>query len=274
MRCLSWAARLSIVAMIVLAGCSGNSMLLKGQVDNLEQQRQALARQTQELQNRANSLDHNNEQLETMLAQTRQQNKVMEDQLNVVREQLAGVTSQLARTQEEKQVTDQKAQALTASLHRRGGVSISPNNSYLQTMPAINLPGVTVRRDGDVIRVELPASSLFEPGTVRLRPDAVGLINSVAAELVRTYPDQMIGVEGHTENDPATGPQATISQPFSVNQAAVVYDVLVNQARIPSKQLFLVGHGGNHPVVSNGSPEGRQRNRRVELVIYPERVGG
>lgn len=270
---LAWAGRLSIVALIVLAGCSGNSMALKGQVDNLQQQQTALARQTQELQTRAGSLDRDNQDLERMLAQSRQQNKILEDQLAVVREQLGSTSAQLTRVQEEKQATDQKAQALTASMRRRGGVSISPNNSYLQTLPAINVPGVNVRRDGDVIRIELPASSLFDPGTVRLRPDAIGLVNSVAAEILRTYPNQMIGVEGHTEVDPAWGNQVQSTQQFSANEASVIYDVLVTQARIPSKQLFLAGHGGNHPVVSNATPEGRQRNRRVELVIYPERFG-
>jgi outer membrane protein OmpA-like peptidoglycan-associated protein len=37
-------------------------------------------------------------------------------------------------------------------------------------------------------------------------------------------------------------------------------------------QMFVVGHGGSHPVVSNGTPAGKQRNRRVELVIYPDRA--
>ena len=35
-------------------------------------------------------------------------------------------------------------------------------------------------------------------------------------------------------------------------------------------QLFVVGHGPNHPVVSNASDAGQARNRRIELVIYPE----
>ena len=42
---------------------------------------------------------------------------------------------------------------------------------------------------------------------------------------------------------------------------------------IKPEQLFVVGHGANHPVVSNGTLEGKQRNRRVELVIYPDRLG-
>ena len=36
------------------------------------------------------------------------------------------------------------------------------------------------------------------------------------------------------------------------------------------QQLFLVAHGSNHPVVSNASLQGKARNRRVELVVYPE----
>jgi outer membrane protein OmpA-like peptidoglycan-associated protein len=37
-----------------------------------------------------------------------------------------------------------------------------------------------------------------------------------------------------------------------------------------ANQFFVVGHGANHPVVSNATDAGRSRNRRIELVIYPE----
>ena len=40
-----------------------------------------------------------------------------------------------------------------------------------------------------------------------------------------------------------------------------------------SELTFVVGHGSNHPVVSNATPAGKERNRRVELVVYPEQVG-
>ena len=141
----------------------------------------------------------------------------------------------------------------------------------MQTLPATNIPGVFVRRDGDVIRVELPGNSLFESGSARLRPGAANLISDAAAELVRTYPDQIIGVEGHTDNDPIVGSQGRSNHELSVARAQAVYDVLVNRTRLQGNQLFIVGHGPNHPIVSNATPEGKQRNRRVELVVYPER---
>ena len=57
-----------------------------------------------------------------------------------------------------------------------------------------------VRRDGDVIRIELPGSRLFETGAARLRPGAANMVADVAGELRRNYPDQIIGIEGHTDD--------------------------------------------------------------------------
>ncbi len=259
-----------LVAMLI-TGCADNSMMLKGKLTQAEQQQQAMTRQNQQLQDRTNALDRDNQEMGTLLAQSRQQAKVSEDQLAALRDQLRGVTAQLAQVRAEKDNADKRVQAMTASMQRQGGVTISPNNSFVQNLPAIQIPGVFVRRDADVIRIELPGNSLFESGSSRLRPGAANLISDVAAELVRTYPDQIIGVEGHTDNDPISGNQFRNNHELSVARAMTVYDVLVNRTRLQGNQLFVVGHGSNHPIVSNATIEGKQRNRRVELVVYPEK---
>jgi chemotaxis protein MotB len=82
----------------------------------------------------------------------------------------------------------------------------------------------------------------------------------------------MLGVEGHTDSDQVYGGQFRSNHELSVARATAVYDVLTSQARISPAQLFLVGHGANHPVVSNATLAGKDRNRRVELVIYPEKA--
>jgi len=271
MRAIAWARCMSLTILVGVTGCAENAMVLKGQVDRLQQSQLAMSRQQEELQSRANALDRDNQELEKLLAKAQQRSKVLEDQVGVLQEQLSGATSQLARVREEKKQSDEKIQAMTASMRRQGGVSISPNNSFLQTLPAIQLPDVHVRRDGDVIRIELPADSLFEPGTIQLRTRAVELITDAALELARTYPDQMIGVEGHTDSDPIRSWQFRSNHQLSASQAMVVHDVLVSQTRLRPEQLFIVGHGSNHPVVSNASAAGKRRNRRVELVVYPDK---
>ncbi len=257
--------------LVAAGGCADNALVLQGKLHQYEQQQTAMTRQYQQLQDRATALDRDNQEMATLLAQSKQQSKISDDQLSALRDQLRATTAELAQARCEKDSSDKRVQAMTASMQRQGGVSISPNSSFLQTLPTINVPGVFVRRDGDVIRVELPGHSLFETGTARLRPGAVSLITDAAAELVRNYPDQIVGVEGHTDTDPVAGNQWRSNHELSVARAMTVYDVLVNHTRLQGDQLFVVGHGGNHPVVSNATAAGKQRNRRVELVVYPER---
>jgi flagellar motor protein MotB len=115
---------------------------------------------------------------------------------------------------------------------------------------------------------------LFQPGSTVLQPVAGSMLDTAAAELSRAYPDQTIGIEGHTDNDFIRTPGAGDHQQLSVARATAVYQYLVARGQIPSTRMFIVGHGSNHPVVSNATAAGKERNNRVELVVYPEKVGG
>ncbi len=272
MRRFALAQWLVALTLPLLAGCAENPLVLKGQLDKSQQQQLASARQKDELQTRASSLDRDNQELVTRLTQEQQRAKVLEDQVSVLREQLSGTAAQLARLREDKKSGEQKVQALTASLQRQGGTTITPNNSLLQALPVINLPDVYARRDGDVIRVELPSYRLFEAGNARLLPGAQQTITAAATEVLRTYPDQIIGIEGHTDSDPMRNSAWRNQHHLSLGQALAVYDVLLTQVRVPAQQLFVAGHGANHPLYSNATTPGKQRNARVELVIYPDTV--
>lgn len=265
-----WPGGLLLACLVTATGCATDPFKAAAQAQTAQQQA-ALSRQIQEYQTRSTALDRDNQQLQTLLAQAHQQNKLLEDQVALLQKQLADTNSQVTRLQQEKQEQQRQVQTLTASLQRSGSVTIQPNNSLLQTLPAVNMPGVQVRRDGDVIRVELPADQLFESGSFQFRPGAVSLITSVAAEIARLYPEQIIGVEGFTDPDPLPpGPWRNHTQ-MSISWAAAVHDVLVTQTALRPEQLFVAGHGSAFPIMSNGTPAGKARNRRVEIVIYPEK---
>lgn len=272
MRVVSAGCALAVFVGLVLAGCAQNPYALQSQMTTLQQQQVALAQRNQELDSHAKTLDQDNQELQTQLAQTQRQSRLLQDQSVALREQLSSATAQLAQAQQDKQLVERNAQAIVASTKRRAGVTISPNSSLAQNLPALNLPGVSVRQDGDVVRIEIAGDQIFEPGGAQLRPDSATLLDAVAAEIERTYPDQIIGVEGHTDNDPPPAPWTSAHQ-FTMGRAMSVFDYLSTRTRLKPNQLFLVGHGGNHPVVSNATLAGKARNRRVELVVYPDRVG-
>jgi flagellar motor protein MotB len=262
------------LALLPIAGCAQNPYLLQGKVQNLEQAQTSLASKNDELQTRANSLDRNNQELETLLAQERQQKRILEDQVGAMRDQLNTTNAQLAKVQGEAQTFTKKAETLEASLKKQTGATIRANNSLRASLPVIRIQGVEVREDGDVVRIELPGNRLFEPGTARLLPEGVRLVDDVAAQIARTYPEQIIGVEGHTSTDPVPVGRWASQHQLSTGMAMAVYDQLMGKGQFGASRLFIVGHGANHPAASNATQPGRDRNLRVELVVYPDKPIG
>lgn len=234
-------------------------------------QQQLFAQQQVEMQRRAEQLDADNQELESLLAQSRQQVQLLTDQIVATQDQLKTTTERLAATQQNNADLKTRTDALVASVKQPTAGAILPNSTMLQPLQLRNAPGVDVRQDGDVIRVALSSDALFYTGSARLQPTGQRLVEGVAGELARTYPDHRIGIEGHTDGAPIQSTEFSTSHHMSVSQASSVYDVLV-QGGLPAAQLFVVGHGANHPLVSNATEAGRQKNRRLELVVYPETI--
>jgi outer membrane protein OmpA-like peptidoglycan-associated protein len=76
------------------------------------------------------------------------------------------------------------------------------------------------------------------------------------------HTDYRIGIEGHTDNIGSEPYNQTLSE----KRAASVKRYLVQHFSIPSEQLVVKGYGKNNPRATNNTPQGREENRRVEIV--------
>lgn len=103
----------------------------------------------------------------------------------------------------------------------------------------------------------------FDTGSDRLRPASDTVLREVAAALVKA-PELSVSVEGHTDNQGADAVNVALSE----RRAAAVKARLVALG-VPAARLATSGFGAAQPVAGNDTPEGRQRNRRVELVRGP-----
>jgi flagellar motor protein MotB len=273
LRIIARLAALALVAFIV-TGCNQpnapSPYAQQAPVTISPQQQVAMTQQTQQYQQRTAALDRDNQELQSMLAQSRQQTQVLQDQVAATQTQLRDTTDRLASMQNETEQLRGRTTAMAAGLQVRDQAEIRANNTLLKSMTITNMPGINVRQDGDVIRIELPSDQLFNFGTSQLKLGSDALLKTIASDLSQNYPQQLIGIEGHTDGSPMTSPQHPTDQHLAVAQAMAVYDALTRSGGVQARQLFVVGHGGAHPVVSNGTDAGRARNRRVEIVIYPE----
>ncbi len=257
-------------AMASLVGCGQNTFLTQQQQSALQQQQAAQVSQAQELQRRVSELDMSNSDLHRRLAQAEQQTKIYLEQTQLLQQQLRDTANQLRDTQLARQNAEKSVQIMQASTRKQGGAVITANNSIRQSLQLVDIPGVDVRQDQDVIRIELPSDKLFRRGTVQLTPTAYAYLDKVADAIARSYPRQRIGIEGHTDSAPTFGGNGTTNHQLACMQALAVFDILTRRNRLPARQLFVMGAGSIHPRASNATEAGRAKNRRVELVIYPQ----
>lgn len=105
----------------------------------------------------------------------------------------------------------------------------------------------------------------FDLGSGRLRPESGPALREAAA-LLAAHPDLRLVIEGHTDDSGSN----TANQGLSEQRAKAVRDALAGSFGADASRLAARGFGSSRPAAANDTPEGRQANRRVELVINQE----
>lgn len=117
--------------------------------------------------------------------------------------------------------------------------------------------------DGQAILVNLPDGVTFAVDSTTINRSFQATLDQVANSLIR-YPDSLIDVYGHTDSTGAEG----YNQALSERRAKAVADYLAMRG-VPAARIRHQGFGEQYPVADNTTPEGRSRNRRVEIKITP-----
>lgn len=128
-----------------------------------------------------------------------------------------------------------------------------------------DLEGATVERVGEGIIVTFDSGILFDVDSYGLKAETRNNLDELS-ETLKTYDETEVLVLGHTDNTGSNEYNATLSK----NRAAAVDDYLVKKG-ITGSRLSTVGYGETDPIATNDSVEGRQLNRRVEIVITADK---
>lgn len=121
---------------------------------------------------------------------------------------------------------------------------------------------VNSRREGVVISIS--TSVLFDSGSAEIRPESEETLNTIA-NLLRGMPNE-VRIAGHTDNI-SPYPKWPSNWELSAARAIQVVKYLANQGGLESRRLSAIGYGEQRPLFPNDTPEHRQKNRRVEILI-------
>ena len=142
----------------------------------------------------------------------------------------------------------------------RGGITATVQELH-QAMQALG-----ARESALEVTVSLPADVLFDFDKAEIRPDAAAALARLAT-VIRGYPAGRAEIQGHTD---AKG-NAAYNQLLSQRRAEAVKRWLVEREKVAADHLATRGFGKSRPVADNDTEAGRQKNRRVEVVVQKGR---
>ncbi|RKG88410.1 OmpA/MotB family protein [Corallococcus terminator] len=122
------------------------------------------------------------------------------------------------------------------------------------------------------IQVDLVDKVLFDSGDASISARGQEVLTRLGGVLAKVD-DKRIQVSGHTDDSPPSQKlQATFptNWELSVARAVNVVRFLQDKGGVPAKRMLAAGYGDTRPLGANASPQGRARNRRIELLLIPE----
>lgn len=123
---------------------------------------------------------------------------------------------------------------------------------------------VTIKQGEDWLELEIKSRVLFESGEARLARPAIPVLGEIASILQKSA--NPIQVEGFTDNNPINTPRFPSNWELSAARAASVVHLL-DRYGIQPDRMSAIGYGEYKPIANNDTEAGRQKNRRVVLVV-------
>jgi chemotaxis protein MotB len=118
------------------------------------------------------------------------------------------------------------------------------------------------------VYVSMQESLLFPSGSAVVNPKGVEALGTLA-QVLNNNSDINVDVEGHTDSIPIHGKYED-NWALSVARATSIVRILTNQYGVDPRRVLATGHSQFEPVDENSTPEGRQKNRRTEIILAPK----
>ncbi|MEM6708628.1 MAG: OmpA family protein [Pseudomonadota bacterium] len=174
------------------------------------------------------------------------------DELVALRSQLDGLSQELG---EKSQATER----LNAVLAEQQAL----RNRFAELESRFRVDKATVLRKGSTVIVRLIGLT-FDSGSATLKPEHTALLEELS-QAIALFPGAKVIIEGHTDSFGSDADNLELSQ----QRANAVADELIAQGAAPTERLTALGYGESQPLANNETAEGRRRNRRIDVVLYP-----
>ena len=212
-----------------------------------------------------------NKSLEFAELDTSYQNyrEVCERQLVTLLSQLDEKGTELTEKEEILKRRAEKLKELQDKLDAQGKALATLRRTINDALIGLNRDDVKLEVKDGKVYVSLSEKLLFSSGSAMLDPKGASALNKLA-DVLKENQDISIEIIGHTDSIPIRSARFSDNWDLSTARATSMIRLLSEKHQIPGERLTASGRGEYLPVAENDTPEGRAKNRRLEIVLSPK----
>ena len=144
------------------------------------------------------------------------------------------------------------------------------DTSFRQMVDQVD-EGIEVTRDDRGLVIRLADNILFAEGETELRAEYLPILSRIGS-MLKTF-RQAVSIEGHTDASAGDGGGRTRAWDLSLERAMAVLDFFITREKLPVERFRVGGLGASKPLSAGDSQENKAGNRRIEIVLYQDRLG-
>ncbi len=248
---------------------------LKSELDKLKAERDKLAsdyaassNNLANLQSSYNALEKNSDE---SLKANMDKNRDLLAQLEAKEKALAAEKNRLNKISADLKDRSDRVTELEGLIAAKEASMKKLKETLSKSLKAFEGKGLTIQQKDGKVYVSMENKLLIESGSY-----AVGLEGKKAVvavgKVLGENPEISVLIEGHTDNDKFAGAVGLIENNWdlSTKRATAIVNILGENAKINKQNLTAAGRGEYSPLMSNDTPDGKSRNRRIEIILTPK----
>lgn len=213
--------------------------------------------------------------LDQMLADERRRNQELRDDYASLQASLDQSLRQstqgsvnISKLVDEINASNRYIKQLVDAKSKSDSLNMVLTNNLTRSLSRAEMQDVDVKVLKGVVYISLADNMLFKSGSYEISSRAMDILSKIA-KIIKDYNTYDVLVEGNTDNVPISRPNIRNNWDLSTLRASSVVQVLQNKFGVNPRRLTAAGRGEYNTIATNTTPEGRQLNRRTQIIITP-----
>ena len=241
---------------------------LKAERDKLQTDYAAVNNNLKTLQSSYNALEKNSDEA---LQSNMNKNRELLAKLEAKEKALAAEQDRLNKLKADFEERSKRVAELETMMSSKENAMKKLKETLSKALNGFEGKGLTVQQKDGKVYVSMENKLLFNSGSYAVSPEGKKAVVEVG-KVLAVNPEISVLIEGHTDNDKFTGTVGGVENNWdlSTKRATAIVTIFSENKNINKQNLTAAGRGEFAPLMTNETPEGKAKNRRIEIILTPK----